>query len=357
MDDSILIEARGLRKVFPLRDGVLKRQVGSVRAVDGVDLLVRRGGTTGLVGESGCGKTTLARCLLHLLPPTAGHVYLNMPGEVRRQLIELEAEQTDVPGRKDIAAEVEAINDRYSLGSMTARRLREKRREMQMVFQDPYSSLNPRMLVRDIVGEPLAVHREARGEELDRRVRELMAMVGLTEEQRYRYPHELSGGQRQRVGIARALALRPELVVLDEPTSALDVSVQAQVLNLLKDLQSDLSLSYLLISHDLSAVRHMCDYVHVMYLGKIVEAAPSWQLFEGPLHPYTQALMSAVPVPDPGRRHRHAPLPGEMPSPADPPRGCRFHPRCPCRQARCEEEEPPLVEVRKDHLLACHLHR
>ncbi len=362
MDDSALIEARGLRKHFPMREGLLRRQTSWVRAVDGVDLCIRRGETVGLVGESGCGKTTVARCLLHLIRPTAGHVYYRMPGEVRRRMKELEhdlegheeAEKAS-GGHGPVAAEMASISERYSLEAMSARQLRVQRRNMQMVFQDPYASLNPRMLVKDLVGEPLLVHGMARGEDLDARVVELMEMVGLSADHMYRYPHEFSGGQRQRIGIARALSLRPELVVLDEPTSALDVSVQAQILNMLNELQSELHLTYLFISHDLSTVRYMSDRVHVMYLGKIVESATAAQLFEAPLHPYTRGLISSIPVPDPSRRRGKVPLAGEMPSPSDPPRGCRFHTRCKHRMPRCEIEEPPLIEVARDHFLACHL--
>jgi oligopeptide/dipeptide ABC transporter ATP-binding protein len=362
MDDSVLMEARGLRMHYPVREGLLRRQASWVKAVDGVDLCIRRGETVGLVGESGCGKTTIARCLLHLIRPTAGHVYFSMPGEVRCRMMELEREQERCEGsdnahrgREPVAAELASINERYSLGAMNAGQLRLQRRNMQMVFQDPYASLNPRMLVKDIVGEPLIVHGVTRGEDTEVRVRELMEMVGLSADHLYRYPHEFSGGQRQRIGIARALALRPELVVLDEPTSALDVSVQAQILNMLNELQSELHLTYLFISHDLSTVRYMSDRVNVMYLGKIVESAPAPELFEAPLHPYTKGLISSIPVPDPARKRDRSPLAGEMPSPSEPPRGCRFHTRCRYRMPRCENEEPPLIEVTKDHFVACHL--
>jgi len=344
---EMLMEARGLVKHFPVRSGGLAgRDV--VRAVDGVDLAVRKGETVGLVGESACGKTTLGRMALHLIAPTEGNVYWKMPPEVRERMLELEPG----PERKSPSRELEVINREYSLGRMGAKKLRLIRKDMQMVFQDPYGSLDPRMLVKDIVGEPLVVHKAAKGTELRSRVLDLLGTVGLGPEHLYRYPHEFSGGQRQRVGIARALALDPEFLVLDEPTSALDVSVQAQTLNLLNDLQDRLGLSYLFISHDLSVVRYMCDRVNVMYLGKIVESAPKEELFAHPRHPYTGALLSSIP--DPERPRAHAPLPGEVPSPADLPVGCRFRTRCPCRQPICEREEPGLCECKPGHWVACH---
>ena len=319
---SSLVSVRGLKVHFPIRDGVLlNRQVGAVKAVDGVDLEIREGATLGLVGESGCGKSTLGRALLRLSPITEGQVVFD---------------GTDVAG-------------------LRGERLRRLRQDMQMVFQDPLASLNPRQSVETILTEPLRAH----GIEYDRRrrVRELLEQVGLPPSAAQKYPHEFSGGQRQRIGIARAVALEPRFVIADEPVSALDVSIQAQVLNLLEELQEKLGLTYLVIAHDLAVVRHVSDEVAVMYLGGIVEQAPSDDLYAEPRHPYTKALMSAVPVPDPvveSTRERIL-LSGDLPSPADPPTGCRFHTRCPFRQeTRCDTERPTLREVAPGHTVACH---
>ena len=318
---SELLRAEQLVKHYPLRAGLLARQSGAVRAVDGVSFEVGRGETLGLVGESGCGKTTVARLVLRLEPPSAGRVWF---------------------GGVD-------------LGTLPPRELRAKRRELQIVFQDPMSSLNPRMTVGETLREPLAVHGLARGAALDAKVDELLEQVGLPPSWRERYPHEFSGGQRQRIGVARAIALGPKLVVCDEAVSALDVSVQAQVLNLLLELRERLGLAYLFISHDLSVVRHVSDRVAVMYLGQIVEQAPSAALFEAPAHPYTQALLSAIPVPDPRRRRERIVLSGDVPSPAKPPPGCRFHTRCPAVMPRCSREEPPAYRVGEGHVVRCFL--
>jgi peptide/nickel transport system ATP-binding protein len=318
---STLVRVRDLQVHFPIRDGLLlNRQTGAVRAVDGVDLDITEGSTLGLVGESGCGKSTLGRALLRLSPVTAGSV---------------EFDGTDV-------------------ASLKGERLRRVRQDMQMVFQDPLSSLNPRQNVETILTEPLRAH----GISYDAgRVRQLLDQVGLPASAAQKYPHEFSGGQRQRIGIARAIALEPRFVIADEPVSALDVSIQAQVLNLLADLQEQLGLTYLVIAHDLAVVRHVSDEVAVMYLGGVVEQAPSDDLYAEPLHPYTKALMSAVPVPDPAleaTRERII-LQGDLPSPADPPSGCRFHTRCPFRQeSRCDTERPELRELRTGHRVACH---
>jgi peptide/nickel transport system ATP-binding protein len=321
---STLVELRDLVKHFPLTRGIiLQRQLGAVHAVDGVNLDVQQGETLGLVGETGCGKSTVARLITRLLTPTSGSIVFE--GE-------------------DIANRSKA-------------ELKPLRREMQIIFQDPYSSLNPRKTVGTIIGEPFIVHRVERDEDKrKRRVQDLMEQVGLNPEHYNRFPHEFSGGQRQRIGVARAIALKPKLVIADEPVSALDVSIQAQVLNLLRDLQRDLGLTIVFISHDLSVVRHMCDRIAVMYLGKVVELAHADELYEHPRHPYTGALLSAVPVPDPrlARDRERVVLTGDVPSPTNPPPACRFHPRCPKCQEVCTQEEPMLSPKEGGNLAACH---
>ena len=318
-----LLEVRQLAMHFPISEGILlNRKIGDVKAVDGVDFTIKRGETLGLVGESGCGKTTTGRCILRLERPTAGQI----------------------------------LFDGRDVNRMERQELTALRRRMQVIFQDPYSSLNPRMKVGDIIAEPMKVH----GAEPDptrrgERVRELLSLCGLDPSFADRYPHEMSGGQRQRVGIARALALDPEFIVCDEAVSALDVSIQAQVVNLLEDLRERFGLTYLFIAHDLSVVRHLCQRVAVMYLGRIVEMADSNELFDNPLHPYTKALLSAVPVPDPGieAMREFRPPKGEVPSPLNPPSGCVFHPRCPMAVEGCRRERPALRELRPGHWVAC----
>jgi peptide/nickel transport system ATP-binding protein len=321
-----LLELRNVRKFYPVTRGLFRRSiVGQVRAVDDVSFAVEEGEALGLVGESGCGKTTTARCILRAIDPTAGQVLYR----VRDGTI-------------------------VDLAPMSERELGPLRQEIQMIFQDPFGSLNPRMTLFDNVGEPLLVHGMRNRRERMDRVAELLRLVGLRPEFMHRFPHAFSGGQRQRIGIARALATGPRLVVADEPVSALDVSVQAQVLNLLLELQSRLQLTFLFVAHDLSVVRHVCHRVAVMYVGQLVELAPTTELFERPLHPYTAALLRAVPVPDPRQQAGDVTLPGEVPSPLSPPSGCYFHPRCAFAQSRCQQEAPALREVAPGRLARCH---
>jgi oligopeptide/dipeptide ABC transporter ATP-binding protein len=429
--DRNLVDVVGMKKYFPIRAGLIKKQVGAVRAVDEVTFYIKRGETLGLVGESGCGKTTVGRAIMMLTPPTSGYVFFETPKVVvadfrellnarhkfeknpsdpvlavrllglidklisapacelkkdkkselcadaanLRRHIEKRSGDGKVSDKKDnilnLADEaIEDVAQRYCINYRRKGEVKRLRGRIQFVFQDPFSSLDPKMLIKNIVAEPLLAKKKyAKKSEkrtgtdsktwtkegIDRQVIQLLEKVGLNVEHMYRYPHEFSGGQRQRIGIARALSVRPDFVVLDEPTSALDVSVQAQILNMLNALQNDFGLTYLFISHDLSTIKYMCDRVAVMYLGKIAEYAPKKDLYSKPVHPYTEALLSVIPVPDPDLKRDRIILPGDVPSPANPPPGCRFHTRCPLAIDICKKVEPPLIDIGNEHYVACHV--
>ena len=320
MAETPLLQVKNLKKYFPIRGGLFSREVARVHAVDDVSFTIQKGETLGLVGESGCGKSTTGRCILRLIEPTSGEVTF----------------------------------EDQNVTALDKRSLRHLRRDMQIIFQDPYASLNPRMTVGSIIGEAIVIHKLAKTrKEREERVIHLLETVGMSSEHLRRYPHEFSGGQRQRIGIARALAVSPKLIVADEPVSALDVSIQAQVINLLEDLQKQFNLTYLFIAHDLSVVEHISTRVAVMYLGKIVEIAPAKELYNNPKHPYTEALLSAVPIPDPAVKRKRILLEGDVPSPIKPPSGCRFHTRCPVRVPACSEHEQVLKQISPDHWVAC----
>ena len=327
MDDTLL-EVNDLKQWFPIRQGFLQRTVGHVKAVDGVSFLIRRNEALGLVGESGSGKTTVGRTVLRLYDPTAGEIWYTT-----------------------------ADGQRIDIANIGQTEMKPLRREMRMIFQDPFSSLNPRLTVKDLIGEPLIIHKEAAGRQLEDRVANLMESVGLDPNYMRRYPHDFSGGQRQRIGLARTLALSPRLIIADEPVSALDVSIQAQVLNLLQQLKDELGLTYLFIAHDLSVVEHMCDRIAVMYVGRLVEIAESETLLRQPLHPYSEALVSAIPPADPDIKLDRIILEGDIPSPANPPSGCVFHPRCVYAEELCKQEEPLLEEISPGHFVSCHFAR
>jgi oligopeptide/dipeptide ABC transporter ATP-binding protein len=324
-ENNIILEVKGLKQYFPIYQGLLQRVVGQVKSVDGVDLAIRENEVLGLVGESGCGKTTTGRSILRLYNPTAGEIWFRKKN-----------------------------GERVEISHFSQKQMKPLRREMRMIFQDPFSSLNPRFTVKDIISEPLIIHGIARGREAEAIVAELMRKVGLDPSYMRRYPHEFSGGQRQRIGLARTLSLSPRLIVADEPVSALDVSVQAQVLNLLQALKEDLGLTLLFVAHDLSVVEHVSDRIAVMYVGKIVEMGTTEEIMVHPLHPYTEALLSAVPSADPDIRSNRIQLQGEVPSPANPPSGCIFHPRCRYAKAVCSEQEPVSQEVTPGHFVRCH---
>lgn len=324
--DKVILKVQDLKKYFPIKKGLFKKVVGHVKALDGISFFVHQGETVGVVGESGCGKTTAGRCIIRVMDPTSGQIEYLWNGQM------------------------------VDLLSLDKRDMKEVRKEIQMIFQDPFSSLDPRMAIKDLVAEPLYIHKIGTREERYERVKELLGYVGLGAEHLNRYPHEFSGGQRQRIGIARALALNPKLVVCDEPVSALDVSVQAQVINLLADLQQQFQLTYLFISHDLSLVEHASDRIIVMYLGEIVEMVPSQALYTSPQHPYTEALLQAIPIADPRLQRTYRPLEGDVPDPSNPPPGCKFHTRCPYAQDKCSRERPLLRELQGNagHFVACH---
>jgi oligopeptide/dipeptide ABC transporter ATP-binding protein len=330
--NNILLEVKNLKKYYPIYRGIFRRISAYVKAVDGFHLFIKEGETLGLVGESGCGKTTAGRTILRLIEPTEGEILFRSKERV------------------------DGMEKRQEINVATAsnKQMKDLRKNMQIIYQDPYSSLDSRMSIGSIIGEPLLVHGVSKAEEREEQVRDLLIEVGMDPDYMNRYPHEFSGGQRQRIAIARALALRPQLIVADEPVSALDVSIKAQILNLLKSLQSEFNLTYLFISHDLAVVRHICDRVAVMYLGKIVELASSKELFDNLKHPYTEALMSAVPVPDPDYRVKRILLEGDVPSPVNPPPGCTFHPRCRYAKEICKTEVPIFCDLGNEHFVACH---
>jgi len=340
------VDIRGLKRYFPIVGGVFRRPVGMVKAVDGVSLAIKRGQWLGLVGESGCGKTTLAKTVVRLIKPTGGHIYFDVPDEVKAEIEALES-----AGKN--SGKLSSLLKENDLGTFSGVRVRAFHRRAQLVHQDPFTSLDPRMKIKNIVAEPLRIHRVLSGRAVETAVEDLLGRVGLSAGQLERYPHQFSGGQRQRIAIARALATKPEFIAFDEPTSALDVSVQAQILNLLKDLKKEFGLTYLYITHELLIAESVCDYIAVMYLGKVVEMGRPEEVFHTPRHPYSQSLVAATPVPDPKRRVGRILLPGEVPSPANPPPGCTFHPRCSRASKECHEVGPDLKLISNDHYVAC----
>lgn len=343
---EILVETRNLKTHFPILKGILRRPAGAIKAVDGVDLVIKQGLWTGLVGESGCGKTTLGKTMIRLLKPTSGHIYFDVSSDAKEQIESLEKSNPD-------SGKLESLRRRYDLAVFPSTRVKTMRKKMQLVHQDPYTSLNPRMKIKNIVAEPLIVSKIMKGKQIDERVVDIIGKVGLSDRQLKRYPHQFSGGQRQRIAIARALVTNPGFIVFDEPTSSLDVSVQAQILDMLGHLKEEQGLTYLYITHDLSVAESVCDIIAVMYLGKIVETGNPTEIFRSPKHPYSRALVLSTPIPDPKRKRGRIILPGEVPSPANPPPGCRFHPRCDRATDVCKQKEPLLKAETGASLVAC----
>lgn len=346
---STLIRTIKLKKYYPVLGGILKRKIAEVKAVDEVSISIKRGECFGVVGESGCGKTTLGKTIIRLLKPNGGSIFFDAPNDVLEEIEKLMKSDPNSERLKE-------LRKKYDLSTFKGRKLKPFRSKMQIVYQDPTTSLDPRMLVKDIVGEPLVVQKLVKRGEVRDRVIEILRKVGLSDRQLYRFPHEFSGGQRQRIAVARALVVDPKFVILDEPTSSVDVSVRAQLLNLFTDLQKDLGLTYMFISHDLSVVQCISHRMAVMYLGKVVELAQTEELYKNPHHPYALALLSAIPIPDPTLKRQRIMLSGEVPSPINPPPGCRFHPRCPKVMDICNKEEPELKDLGNGHFVACHLY-
>jgi oligopeptide/dipeptide ABC transporter ATP-binding protein len=341
-----LVETRDLKTLFPIIRGILRKHVGDVRAVDGINLSIKYKQWMGLVGESGCGKTTLGKTILRLIQPTSGHIFLDVENDIKNRIKELEKTKSNPKEYRD-------LRHKYDLAVFSGKKLKNLRKIMQLVYQDPFTSLDPRMKIRDTLLEPISVHGLLKGASARERVTEVMEMVGLSAKQLPRYPHQFSGGQRQRIAIARALVTDPQFIVFDEPTSALDVSVQAQILILLEKLKQEKNLTYLYITHDLSVAETVCDTIAVMYLGKVVEMGNPTDIFKKPRHPYSQALVLSTPIADPTRKRGRLVLPGEVPSPANPPSGCRFHPRCSRATDECRNTEPPLEKESGERMVAC----